>query len=155
MEKIQKYDEFNKLNEFNETPFVGLGVDKEIKNKPMSGDETDEFDSFGAKFLGIVDITLWFGYNKKDPKNKIIKISNIKNEYNGLDCFDMSIETLETNGYRNKDIITDDILEQIKEIVIKNRVLLNEYSDGFFLMSEFMDRFVSNKKRKKLYNVRG
>jgi hypothetical protein len=139
---INKYKEFVKLNEFKQN------------NKPMTDTETNEFDSFDGEFIGIKDITFWFGYNSKQPKNKIIKISNIKNEYNGIDCFDMSIETLETQGHINKSIITDDILKQIKKMVTANRDLLNEYSDGNFFMDEFIDRYVNiNKKQKRIYNV--
>jgi len=110
MENILEYDDFI------------------YERKSLSDDEREEMSSFGERGTGIPNVSFWVGPNKMF-KNPIVKISNILNEKSGIDCFTIVLPDLNIIGNRNKNTITDEILDKIKKFITINKNLIYDISN--------------------------
>jgi len=99
------------------------------ERKSLTEEEREEMSSFGERGTGIPGVSFWVGPNRMF-KTPIVKISNILNEKSGIDCFNILLPNLEIVGNRDKNVITDEILEKIKKFIILNKDLIYDISNN-------------------------
>ena len=88
--------------------------------------------SISSRGTGIKNISIWLGPNKKYKQN-IIKVSNIPNNYSGKDCFALTIPDFKIIGNVNKELITPEVLENIKKFVNLNYDnIISYYKDEIY-----------------------
>ena len=101
-------------------------------NEKFSTTEVDReyMSSISTISHGIENITIWIG---PDPNSsdKIIKVSNALNDKKGQNCFTMRISNLQTYGYINKNVITDEIMLKIKTFITKNKNVIYDFYDNY------------------------
>lgn len=115
--KILEYKEFNDLKE----------------------DELLEMSNVTYKTTGIKDIVLWIGPNPGQHWKRI-KICNKKNTFDPSDSFILTIPEFEIKGKRNEKVITNEILEKIKEFVKINYQVIYDYSDYKISTEDFIEK---------------
>lgn len=94
----------------------------------LNEDELLWMSSITYKSTGIKNVVLWIGHTA--TKEKAIKVSNVLcPSFDGKDCFTLTIPDFKIIGKVNKELITDDVLQQIKEFVMKNLDNILEHSD--------------------------
>jgi len=119
-------------------------TDEDLNSNDMLFTERNEMLSVGKMTTGIEDVTFWLGTNRR-YKYRIVKISNIKNDCSGKNCFIITLPELNIIGEIDKTYITNEKLKQIKEFLIKNMNVLINYDDetddtgDFFHMLKYYD----------------
>jgi len=113
----------------------------------LTEQELLEMANITSKTTGIENVVIWIGPN---PSNhwKRIKISNIPNKFDGKDCFILTIPDFKEIGERDKSVINDDKLEQIKNFVSINIDVINDYSDYLISTEDLLSKLKSIKKYK-------
>lgn len=101
------------------------------------GDEYLILSSIDLKNFGIPAV-VWFGGNPYGKEQLRAKINN-NFKYGGMDCFTLTIPNFEVIGIRNKNIISDEVLEQIKQFVMVNLEAITDYSQYRTCTSEFIN----------------
>lgn len=104
-----------------------------MKEGKLTEEEKEEMCTVGSFHHGVGDIVIWIGPNK----NSVVKVSNIENDVSGNDCFNISLKDFKIYGNRNKNLITDDILNRILFFIRTNYTNIinftnNEYRTGTF-----------------------
>lgn len=85
-----------------------------------------------------IPAVIWVGGNALGKAQLRIKVNNDNLSYGGRDCFTLFIPSFEIIGFRNKNIITDEIMEQIKQFVLLNIEAITNYSNYNSCTSEFI-----------------
>jgi len=127
-----KFDEFNNF-------------DILFENISMSSQEIDDMDAICKLGHGIENIVIWIGPNKNYNK-KIIKVSNVPNDYKGKDCFTILLPEFRIIGHINKNLITDDIIRKIKMFADKNLETINKYSNNEITSDVLCDELIKYNK---------
>ena len=89
-----------------------------VENLSLTEDELMEMANVTQKTTGIENVVIWIGPNPLSH-DKIIKVSNSSNKFDGKDCFTLTIPDFKIIGTINKSVIDSKKLEKIKEFVIK------------------------------------
>lgn len=95
----------------------------------LSEQELLEMAIVTYKYTGIEHVVLWVGPNPESPGQRRIAVSNMPNKYDGRDCFTLTIPEYEIIGKVDNNVITKEILSQIKQWCDKNMQVIIEYSD--------------------------
>lgn len=115
----------------------------EYKNfNSLSEQELLEMSNFTYKTTGIKDIVLWIGPNP-GYHGRRIKVSNVSNKFDGKDCFTLTIPEFKIIGNVNNKLITNKILEQIKEFVNINYKIICDYSDYLISTEDLIENLKS------------
>ncbi len=111
----------------------------EYKNfNNLSNKELLEMSNITYKTTGIKNVVLWIGPNP-EYHGKRIKVSNIPNKFDGKDCFTLTIPDFKIIG---KVDITQQKLKQIKEFVLLNLEVINDYSDYNMSTEDLIEQLI-------------
>jgi hypothetical protein len=110
----------------------------EFIDNSFSEDELLEMANVTDQTTGIKDVILWIGPNPKSH-GKRIKVSNIPNKISSSDCFTITIPKFEIVGDINDKFIDSVKMDKIKEFIIINQKLIEEYSDYKISTKELLD----------------
>ena len=130
---IKKFEEYNKLNEF--------------QNQQMTDQELFEMSNFWGSDLGLDEnIVIWIGSVLSTQHNggNRIKVSNIpgKGPGKGRSTFSILIPSLETDGKVNTKHITTKKLNKIREFIKLNMDLIIAYCQEEISSKQFSDRYI-------------
>ena len=113
----------------------------EFIDNSLSEDELLEMANVTEQTTGISGVVLWIGPNP-NSHGKRIKVSNVPNKISSSDCYTVTIPKLEVIGYVNDKFIDSIKIESIKEFIVKNQKLIEDYSDYKLSTKEFLDSLV-------------
>jgi len=113
----------------------------EFIDNSFSEDELLEMANVTDQTTGIKDVILWIGPNPKSH-GKRIKVSNIPNKISSSDCFTITIPKFEIVGDINDKFIDSVKMDKIKEFIIINQKLIEEYSDYKISTKELLDGLI-------------
>jgi hypothetical protein len=99
----------------------------EFRDFNLSNQELMEMANITDETSGIQDVVIWIG--PKEPSHgDRVKISNIPNNFNGHNCFTITIPDLKIIGEIDNSFITSKKLKKIKEFINKNMNVILQYS---------------------------
>jgi hypothetical protein len=104
----------------------------------LSEDELFEMSNVTEETTGIKDVVIWIGPNPKSH-GKRVKVSNIPGKISSNDCFTLTIPKFEIIGEVNTKFIDSIKLDKIKEFILNNRSLIEDYSDYKISTKELLD----------------
>jgi len=104
----------------------------------LSEDELFEMANVTEETTGIKDVVIWIGPNPKSH-GKRVKVSNIPGKISSNDCFTLTIPKFEIIGEVNTKFIDSIKLDKIKEFILNNRSLIEDYSDYKISTKELLD----------------
>lgn len=109
-----------------------------MNNNYLSEDELLEMANVTDVITGIKDVVLWLG-PQKNSRNKMIKVCNIPNKISSVDCFTIVVPKFEIVGFVNEQFIDEFKMDKIKEFIIVNQQLIEDYSDYKISTKYFLD----------------
>jgi glutamate 5-kinase len=94
-----------------------------------------------SKKTGIENVVLWVGPN---PESNIlrIKVSNVPNKFDGLDCFTLTLPDYKIIGKIDSKFITKKILGKIKHWCEKNMEAIIEYSEHEISTDDLFEKII-------------
>jgi hypothetical protein len=103
----------------------------------LSEDELLEMANVTEETTGIKDVVIWIGPNPKSH-GKRVKISNIPDKISSSDCFTLTIPKFEI-GDVNTNFIDSIKMKKIKQFILNNQSLIEDYSDYKISTKQLLD----------------
>lgn len=104
----------------------------------LSEDELLEIANVTEETTGIKDVVIWIGPNPKSH-GKRVKISNIPDKISSSDCFTLTIPKFEIIGDVNTNFIDSIKMKKIKQFILNNQSLIEDYSDYKISTKQLLD----------------
>jgi hypothetical protein len=104
----------------------------------LSEDELFEMANVTEETTGIKDVVIWIGPNPKSH-GKRVKVSNIPGRISSNDCFTLTIPNFEIIGNVNTKFIDSIKMEKIKEFIMNNQSIIEDYSDYKISTKQLLD----------------
>jgi hypothetical protein len=107
----------------------------------ITDEELMTMTDISTRKTGIKDVVIWVGHNPH-TNDKRIKVSKQLKARSKDDCFTITIPEFKVLGNPNKELITDDVMKDIRTFVELNMQLIFDYSDEKMTTDEFFDKIV-------------
>ena len=107
----------------------------------ITDEELMTLTDISPRQTGIENVYIWVGSNPHTYDRRI-KVSNVPNDFHGIDCFTMTIPAFKIIGEPNRKVVTKNIMKDIVKFVEINLQLIYDYSDEKMATDEFFDKIV-------------